>query len=70
MLTRKLLGRNGLCNGSIGTISDIVNKKSDKPTTLPIAVMIQFDFTSNGSSCCFEKPRCNAVISKTSELDL
>lgn len=70
MLTRKLLGKNGLCNGSIGTISDIVDKKSDKPRTLPIAVMIQFDFTSNGSSCCSEKPRCVDVVSKTSELDL
>ena len=40
MLTRKLLGINGLCNGSIGKISDIVDKKSDKPRALPIAVMM------------------------------
>ena len=65
MLIRKLWTEEGLCNGSIGTISDTVDKQSGKPTALPIAVMIQSDNTFTGPSS--EKSRCVAVISETSE---
>ena len=43
MLTRNLSTEKGLCNGSMGKISDIVFKQGDQPSALPIAVIVQFD---------------------------
>ena len=50
MLTRNRWTEKGLCNGSMGTISDIVFRQGDQPPALPIAVIVQFDSTYTGPS--------------------
>ena len=67
MLTRNLWTEKGLCNGSMGTISDIIYKRGDKPPALPIAIMIKFDSTYTGPSFCSDKARCVPIIPETNE---
>ena len=43
MLTMNLWPSVGLCNGSAGTVVDIIYKTSHQPPDLPIAVIIKFD---------------------------
>ena len=43
MLTRNLWVQKGLCNGSMGTVSQIIYKEGDTPPSLPIAVMVKLD---------------------------
>ncbi|XP_066929609.1 uncharacterized protein [Clytia hemisphaerica] len=43
MLTRNLWSDVGLCNGSLGTIKDIVFPRNQFPPVLPIAVIVKFD---------------------------
>ena len=45
MLTRNLWTEKGLCNGSMGTVSDIVYKQGDHPPALSIVVLVKFDDT-------------------------
>ena len=69
MLTRRnLWTEKGLCNGSMGKISDIVFKQGDQP--LPIAVIVQFDSTYTGPSFRSDLPRCVPIISETNQSDL
>ena len=43
MLTRNLWTEHGLCNGSMGIVTDIIYKEGDAPPALPIAVIVKFD---------------------------
>ena len=43
MLTRNLWVEKGLCNGSMGTVKQIIYKCNQRPSVLPVAVMIKFD---------------------------
>ena len=43
MLTRNLCSRMGLCNGSIGTVKDIIYTENTQPPQLPLAVIVKFD---------------------------
>ena len=45
MLTRNLWTEKGLCNRSMGNISDIVYNQGDQPPALPIAVIVKSDST-------------------------
>ena len=67
MLTRNLWTEKGLCNGSMGTILDIIYKQGDKPPALPVAIMIQFDSIYTGPSFCSDKARCVPIIPETNE---
>ena len=67
MLTRNLWTDKGLCNGSMGTVLDIVYKQGDTPPALPIAVVVQFDDTYTGPSFSSEKPRIVPIIPQTNE---
>ena len=70
MITRNLWTEKGLCNGSMGTISDVVYKQGDKPPALPVAVIIQFDETYTGPSFSSDKPRCVPIPAQINESDL
>ena len=70
MLTRNLWTEKGLCNGSMGTVLDIIYKEGDNPPALPIAVLVQFDDSYTGPSFCSDKPRCIPIIPETNESDL
>ena len=43
MLTRNLWVEKGLCNGSMGTVKQIIYKDHQGPPALPVAVMVKFD---------------------------
>ena len=43
MLTMNLWSMVGLCNGSTGTVVDIIFAESHNPPDLPIAVLVKFD---------------------------
>ena len=43
MLTINLWASVGLCNGSTGTIIDIIYAENHAPPDLPIAVLVKFD---------------------------
>lgn len=43
MLTMNLWASVGLCNGSTGTIIDIIYAQNHAPPDLPIAVLVKFD---------------------------
>ena len=43
MLTMNLWHSAGLCNGSTGTVIDIIYAPSHTPPSLPIAVIVRFD---------------------------
>ena len=49
MLTMNLWPVVGLCNGSTGTVVDIVYARDSQPPDLPIAVIVQFDNYSGPS---------------------
>ena len=70
MLTRNLWTEKGLCNGSMGTVVDIVYKEGDHPPALPIAVIVQFDDTYTGPSFRSDIPRSVPIIPQTNESDL
>ena len=70
MLSRDFWTEKGLCNGSMGTILDIIYMRDDKPPALPVAIMIQFDNTYTGPSFCSDKAGCVPVIPETNESDL
>ena len=62
MLTRNLWNDQGLCNGSMGVVKDIVYQEGDSPPNLPIAVIVQFDSFYTGPSICEDQPRCVPII--------
>ena len=57
-LTRNLWTEAGLCNGTMGTIKDIIFSESHKATMLPIAIIVQFNDDYLGPSFCKDTPNC------------
>ena len=49
MLTKNLWPSAGLCNGSTGTVVDIIYETGHQPPLLPIAVVVKFDKYSGPS---------------------
>ena len=58
MLTRNLWTEAGLCNGTMGTIKDIIFPENYGPTVLPIAIIVQYDNDYIGPSFCHNIPNC------------
>ena len=50
MLTRNLWTDVGLCNGTMGTVIDIIYSEGLGPPALPIAAIVQFDDSYIGPS--------------------
>ena len=46
----------------MGTISNIAYKQGDRPSALPIAVIMQFDNTYTAPIFFSEKPRCVLIF--------
>ena len=46
----------------MGTISNIACKQGDRPSALPIAVIMQFDNTYTAPIFFSEKPRCVLIF--------
>lgn len=65
-LTRNLWTEAGLCNGTMGTIKDIIFSESHKATMLPIAIIVQFDDDYLGPSFCKDTPNCVPIFPVTS----
>ena len=66
MLTMNLWPSAGLCNGSSGTVVDIIYETKHQPPLLPIAVVVQFDKYSGPSMtnmpCCVPIPPITAKV--------
>ena len=64
MLTMNIWQQVGLCNGSAGTVQDILYRANTKPPDLPIAVLVTFDsytgppFLSDNPNCVPIAPTC------------
>ena len=56
MLIRNLWTEIGLCNGSMGTVIDIIYKEGQCPPSLPICVIFKFDTGYSGPSFIAETP--------------
>ena len=61
MLTRNLWTEAGLCNGTMGTIKDIIFPENYGPTMLPIAIIVQFDNDYIGPSFCHDIANCVSI---------
>ena len=57
MLTANLWQQTGLCNGSVGFIEDFLYAEQQKPSNLPIAVLVNFHDYS-GPAFLADKPKC------------
>ena len=62
MLTRNLWTEAGLCNGTMGTIKDIIFSEIHKATTLPIAIIVQFDNDYLGPRFGKDAPSCVPIF--------
>ena len=58
MLTRNLWTSDGLCNGTLGEVVNIVYKHDDQPPSLPTAVIVQFEEGYMGLSISQNLPNC------------
>lgn len=58
--------RAGLCNGSAGTVVDIIYETDHRPPLLPIAVVVRFDKNTGPSMtnmpCCVPVPPITATV--------
>lgn len=65
MLTMNLWPSTGLCNGSTGTVVDIIYETNHRPPALPIAIVVKFDKYSGPSMtnmpCCVPIPPITAT---------
>ena len=68
MLTMNLWPSVGLCNGSTGTIVDIIYATNHKPPVLPIAVIVKFDNYSGPSISSM--PNCVPIPPITATVNL
>jgi len=66
MLTRNLWTEAGLCNGTMGTVKDIIFSENHSSPMLPIAIIIQFDKDYIGPSFCKDTPNCVPIYPVTS----
>ena len=70
MLARNLWTRVGLCNGTMGTVKDIIFAQNQRPPMLPIAVIVQFDKDDYiGPSFCENMPNCVPIFPVTSHIN-
>ena len=69
MLTTNMWPSVGLCNGSTGTVVDIIYETDHQPPLLPIAVVVKFDKYSGPSMtnmpCCVPIPPITATVNIT-----
>lgn len=81
MLTMNLWPSVGLCNGSTGSVVDIIYEPNTQPPLLPVAVIVQFNsfsgpsFTDNKPSCVPIPPitataQCGNVVHERQQLPL
>ncbi|XP_068723547.1 ATP-dependent DNA helicase pif1-like [Montipora capricornis] len=81
MLTMNLWPSVGLCNGSTGSVVDIIYEPNTQPPSLPLAVIVKFDafsgpsFTNNKPSCVPIPPitatvECGNVVHERQQLPL
>ena len=81
MLTTNLWPSVGLCNGSTGSVVDIIYELNTQPPSLPVAVIVKFDsfsgpsFTDNKPSCVPIPPitaivQCGNVVHERQQLPL
>ena len=68
MLTMNLWPSVGLCNGSTGTIIDIIYVENHAPPDLPIAVLVKFDYYSGPSFA--NMPSCVPVPLMTATVNI
>ena len=66
MLTRNLWTEAGLCNGTMGTVKDIIFSENHSSPMLSIAIIIQFDKDYIGPSFCKDTPNCVLIYPVTS----
>jgi len=66
MLTHNLWTEAGLCNGTMGTIKDIIFSENHSSPMLPIAITRQFDNDYIGPSFCKDTPNCVPIYPITS----
>ena len=66
MLTRNLWTGAGLCNGTMGTIKDIIFSENHTSPMLPIAIVVQFENDYMGPSFCKDTPNCVPICPVTS----
>ena len=60
MLTCNLWQQTGLCNGAMGTVSEILYAQDQRPPNLPIAVLVNFDVYT-GPPFLLSQPKCIPV---------
>ena len=65
MLTRNLWADVGYCNGSLGTIKDIIYQNDQLAPSLPVAVIVKFD-KYTGPSFCQDDEKCVPIVSMCS----
>ena len=65
MLTRNLWTEAGLCNGTMGTIKDIIFSENHTSPMLPVAIIVQFDNNYIGPSYCKDTPNCVPICPVT-----
>ena len=65
MLTRNLWTEAGLCNGTMGTVKDVIFSENYTSPMLPIAIIIQFD-NDYMPSFCKDTPNCVPIYPVTS----
>ena len=69
MLTKNLWTDAGLCNGSMGTVKDIIYKDGDSPPALQLQIVVQSDNNYIGPSCCDDTSNCVPIPPVTSISD-
>lgn len=66
-LTRNPWTTTGLCNGTMGTVKDIIFAQNQRPPMLPVAVIVQFDKENYiNPSFCENMPNCVPIFPVTS----
>lgn len=66
-LTRNPWTTTGPCNGTMGTVKDIVFAQNQRPPMLPVAVIVQFDKDNYiNPSFCENMPNCVPIFPVTS----
>ena len=69
MLTRNLWACVELCNGTMGTVKDIIFAQNQRPPRLPSTVILQFDKDDYlGPSFCEITPNCVPVFPFSSNI--
>lgn len=62
MLTHNLWTEAGLCNGTMGTVKDLIFSENHTSPLLPVAIVVQFDNDYIGPSFCKDTPNCVPIF--------